>query len=301
MKGGFININKAAGMTSHDVVNRVRRIFGTKKVGHAGTLDPFATGVLPIAVGCATGFLAYLNDERKSYRAEILFGLETDTGDVTGNTTKLVDFFDSSWVWRNKKSFADLEATLKNFVGEITQTPPKYSAVKINGRKAYELARKGMEFELPKRQVVIYKIELVAYTENSILIDVECSKGTYIRSLAVDIGHALGTVATLKSLKRTHVGEFGIFESITLEDVTDDNIIPIENCLIHLAKIKLPNWRLKAFFNGLSTRIDDNLDEGTICRVYCNDEFVGVGKIIDSELKATKIYNTSANAKVHAK
>ena len=148
MKNGFININKAPGMTSHDAVNRVRRIFNTKKVGHAGTLDPFATGVLPVAVGRATKFLEYISDCDKSYRAEVLFGVETSTGDITGEVLNQVEC--------QPNMLVEVDKILSSFVGTIQQTPPKYSAIKINGRKAYELARKNVDFELPSREVTIY-------------------------------------------------------------------------------------------------------------------------------------------------
>ena len=200
MKDGFLNIDKAAGMTSHDVVNRIRKIFNTKKVGHAGTLDPFATGVLPVAVGRATKFLEYLSDCDKSYRAEILFGTETSTGDITGEIIHQSEC--------KPKALLEVYEILNSFIGKIQQTPPKYSAIKINGRKAYEMARKNVEFELPSREVTIYNLIVVSNTDNTLTIDVECSKGTYIRSLAFDIGQKLSCGAYVEELKRTNAGGF---------------------------------------------------------------------------------------------
>ena len=272
-------------MTSHDVVNIVRRILNTKKVGHAGTLDPFATGVLPIAVGRATKFIEYLADFDKSYRAEILFGIETTTGDITGEIIRE----------DNSKLILEVDEVLKSFTGKINQTPPKYSAIKINGRKAYELARKNIDFTIPTREVTIYNINKVAATKNTLTVDVDCSKGTYIRSLAVDIGKSFEIPATLKNLQRRRVGNFDISDSITIEelkniqDLEEIPIIDIENCVKHLPKINLPEWRLKAFYTGLTTRLNENFDEGTMFRVYCLNDFIGTGKIVDGELKADKI------------
>ena len=284
MINGFINVNKAADMTSHDAVNRVRRIFNTKKVGHAGTLDPFATGVLPIAVGRAAKFLEYLSDCDKSYRAEILFGVETTTDDVTGEVIQQTKC--TSEVLNN------VNQVLKSFVGTIQQTPPKYSAIKINGRKAYELARKNIDFEMPTREVTIYSLHVVSVAADSVTIDVDCSKGTYIRSLAVDIGNRLGIPATLRHLQRTRAGGFYIDDSITLEtlqEAGESAFINVDACLEHLPKFNLPSYRLKAFCSGLTTRISDDLSEGTLLRVYVDGDFIGVGKIIDGELKADKV------------
>ena len=280
---GFININKPPDMTSHDVVNRVRRIFNTKKVGHTGTLDPFATGVLPIAVGRATKFIEYLNDCDKSYRAEILFGVETATGDVTGEVV-------GECKLRVPLAVDKLNEILNSFVGNIQQTPPKYSAIKINGRKAYELARKKIDFSIPPREVEIHKIDIVDLTENTLIIDVDCSKGTYIRSLAVDIGKSLSIPATLKTLQRTRAGNFEIDNAVVLEELKPENIISIDTCLEHLPRLELPPHRLKAFSTGLSTRLNKNLFEGSIYRIYCNAEFIGTGKIVDGELKSDKIF-----------
>lgn len=285
MRDGFININKAKDMTSHDVVNIVRKIMQTKKVGHAGTLDPFATGVLPVAVGRATKFIDYLADCDKSYRAEILFGIETDTGDITGNIINRVDF--------KMQSVTDIANALKLFIGTIEQVPPKYSAIKINGRKAYELARKNIEFTLPSRNVIINDISIVNVTDNTLTIDVDCSKGTYIRSLAVDIAAKMNTLATLNNLQRSRVGDFFLSEAVTLDklqEVGDNSIVAVDTCLKHLPKFNLPAHRVRAFCNGLSTRVNRDLADELIFRVYADDEFVGVGKVIDGEIKSVKLY-----------
>ena len=284
MIDGFININKAADMTSHDVVNRIRRIFNTKKVGHAGTLDPFATGVLPIGIGKGTKFLEYLADCDKSYRAEVLFGVETSTGDITGEVIERAEC--------TPKALSAIDEVLSEFVGTIRQTPPKYSAIKINGRKAYELARKGEEFELPSREVTINSLIVVSRTADTVTIDVDCSKGTYIRSLAVDVGRRLGMPATLKTLKRSRAGGFCIVDAVTLEALQEAGeiaIINVDTCLTHLPRYDLPAHRLKAFCSGLTTRTAKTFIEGTLFRVYVDGEFVGVGRIIEGELKSSKL------------
>ena len=286
MKNGFININKAAEMTSHDVVNRVRRIFNTKKVGHAGTLDPFATGVLPVAVGRATKFLEYLSDCDKTYRAEIFFGIETSTGDITGEVLQEVEC--------QSESLDEIDKVLNSFIGTIQQTPPKYSAIKVNGRKAYELARKNVDFELPSREVTIHNLNVVSMSKDTVTVDVNCSKGTYIRSLAVDIGKRVGIPATLKNLQRTKAGAFQINDAVTVEtlqEIAEAAVINVDACLEHLPSFNIPERRLKAFCTGLTTRINEDFAEGTLFRVYFDDKFIGVGKIIDGELKADKILN----------
>ena len=284
MKDGFINFNKPKDITSHDVIYRLRKILNTKKIGHAGTLDPFAIGVLPVAVGQAAKFLEYLNDCDKSYRAEILFGIETDTCDITG---KILNQSKNFFMPRHD----EIKNTLQKFIGIINQTPPKFSAIKINGRKAYELARKNISFTIPSRQITIHKIKIINLNENILTIDIDCSKGTYIRSLAVDIGKNLNLPATLKSLQRTRAGNFFINDSVDLDHL---KLIAVDECLNHLPKIDLPVQRLKAFLNGLTSRINQNLDENKIFRVYVENKFIGTGKIIDGELKSTKIFIQSS-------
>ncbi len=280
MKDGFINLNKISGMTSHDAVNRVRKIFSVKKVGHAGTLDPQASGVLPVAIGRATKFIEYLKDCDKIYRAEILFGVATDSGDLEGKIISRADDFQMPAV-------EELNAALKNFIGEIEQTPPKFSAIKIHGRKAYDLARKNLDFEMPRRLVKIFNIELVALEKNSAVIEISCGKGTYIRSLAADLGASLNLPATLKNLIRLRVGDFDLKNSVTLDELGDKNILPIEDCLRHLPRFELKENRIKAFLNGLPTTI--HAADEKFLRVMSDGKFLGVGRIECNELRASKI------------
>ena len=283
MIDGFINLNKPSGMTSHDAVNRVRKIFSTRKVGHAGTLDPQACGVLPIAINQATKFIEYLADCDKTYRAEILFGTATDSGDLEGEVIARAENF-------YMPTADELNAALKNFVGEIEQTPPKFSAIKIHGRKAYDLARKNLAFDMPTRRVKISRLELVAIDENSATIEIDCGKGTYIRSLAIDIGERLNLPATLKNLLRLKVGDFDLKSSLTLDEIKnfgEDCLLPIEDCLKHLPTFELDERRIRAFMNGLPTTI--HLPDEKVLRIISGGKFLGVGRIERGELRSSKI------------
>ena len=278
---GFINLNKTAQMTSHDAVNFVRKIFQTRKVGHGGTLDPEATGILPIAIGQATKFIEYLADCDKTYRAEILFGVVTDSGDLTGKILHRVENF-------SMPSVDEIISATKNFLGKIEQSPPKFSAVKINGRKAYELARREIEFEMPRRRVKINRFEILRVDENILTVEIDCSKGTYIRSLAADFGTSLNLPATLKKLERVRVGKFFIDDSVTLDDLKSDCekfLLPIDAC-IEFEKFLLPAHRVKAYTNGLPTDVSDG---DKLVRVYDGENFLGVGTITNHELRSAKL------------
>lgn len=281
---GFINLNKPSGMTSHDAVNHVRRIFSVRKVGHAGTLDPAACGVLPIAIGRATKFIEYLADCDKAYRAEILFGTATDSGDLEGEVIARADDF-------TMPTIDELNATLKTFIGEIEQTPPKFSAIKIHGRKAYDLARRDIEFEMPRRFVRISRLELIALDTNAATIEIDCGKGTYIRSLAIDIGERLNLPATLKSLMRLRVGDFNINDALNFDDIKkigEDCLLPIEDCLKHLPTFELAENRVRAFMNGLPTTL--RAEDEQALRICAGGKFLGVGRIERGELRSSKIF-----------
>ena len=233
---GFLNIYKPKGMTSHDVVAVLRRLTKIKQIGHTGTLDPFAEGVLPICIGKATRLIEYLADD-KEYLATVQFGSNTTTYDLEGD---IVENF-------NKKiTKTELLAELENFKGEISQLPPIYSAIKVNGKKLYEYARKGEDVEIKPRKVVISKIELKSFDENSqsAQILIACSKGTYIRSIAYDLGKNLKCGGHLTNLIRTKAGNFNLNNSVKLDDlkqapetVADHLINPLE--VLDLPKIEL--------------------------------------------------------------
>lgn len=281
MNDGFINFYKAAGVTSHAAVNFLRKIFQTKKIGHGGTLDPAATGILPIAVGRATKFLEYITDCDKTYRAEILLGVATDSGDLDGKIISRLENF-------SVPNFSDIQTATKKFLGEIEQTPPKFSAIKINGQKAYNLARKNIDFEIPKRIVKINRFEILGVENNLVTAEIDCAKGTYIRSLAVDFGESLKIPATLKNLQRVRVGNFTLENSATLDDLKlspEKFLLPVENCL-DFRKFFLPQHRIKAFLNGLPT---NTRAENGIVKVYADEKFLGVGKIFNGELRSEKI------------
>ncbi len=213
---GFLNINKPKGMTSHDVVSKLRRVCKIKQIGHSGTLDPLATGVLPVAVGKASRLLEYL-DEDKSYIAEVTFGCVSDTYDTEGKVKKISDV----------KISEDLVKTaLKNFEGETEQTPPAFSAVHYNGKRLYELAREGIVPDnIPKRKIFVSKINLLDfdYDSQTAKIEIDCSKGTYIRSIVNDLGAGLQTGAVMSGLVRTKSGQFSIEDSVPLDALLDSS------------------------------------------------------------------------------
>lgn len=206
---GIFNIDKAPGMTSHDVVARVRRSSGQRKTGHAGTLDPMATGVLPIVLGKATRLVEYLADADKAYRAVVMLGATSATYDREGNITPTPDAL--------MPSREEVEQALDQFRGDIEQLPPMHSAIKVGGKKLYELARAGIEVERQPRRVTITRLDLEVFNPPTLQLFIECSKGTYIRSLAHDLGSVLGTGAYLQDLTRTRHGPFSIEGAITLE------------------------------------------------------------------------------------
>lgn len=272
---GFINILKPPGLSSHDVIDIVRRLFKQKRVGHAGTLDPAAAGVLPVALGRAARLVEYIEGADKSYRAEISFGCATDTGDVYGTIAETSD--------APLPAEEEVRAVLARFVGVIEQRPPAHSAVKIGGRRAYDLARRGEAVEMPMRRVEIRGISLLRYdaARRSILIDVGCGKGTYIRTLCTDIGTALGLPALLRFLLRMRVGAFSVEDAYTLEELADAPAAALrapDAVLSHIPRYDLDAARVKAFYSGLSTTERRLPLTAGIYRVYSGDTFLGIGR-----------------------
>jgi len=215
---GFVILNKPAGISSMQAVARVRRIFGVKKAGHGGTLDPFATGVLPIAMGKATKQLTALLDGGKSYRFTVEFGRTTDTLDTEGQVIETCDKIPSS---------DEIAAVLPQFTGTIMQAPPAFSAIKLNGKRAYDLARKGKIDDnfLAKREVMVYKVSIADYKAPFAVFEVECGKGFYVRSFGRDLAKALGTVGFIKQLERTAVGRFTLEDARTMEQLAENPVI----------------------------------------------------------------------------
>ncbi len=258
---GILIIDKPAGITSHDVVSRVRRILKTKRVGHTGTLDPFATGVMVILVGQATRLAQFLDKDEKEYEAVIGFGYETDTGDRTGtpkpgSTMPRPDIIE-------KVGSTEWDRVLASFLGESEQTPPMYSAKKVEGRKLYEHARRGETIERKPVTIKISDIALVEVISNEIRVRIACSAGTYIRTLAEDIGREIGIGAHLAELRRIRAGKFEIGQAVTLEQLAEieepaSSLIPMEIAVSHLPELVLSDDRAEKTRNGLSTRVGEN-------------------------------------------
>ena len=283
---GFINVFKPQGITSHDVVSRLRKVLKIKQIGHTGTLDPLAEGVLPVAIGRATRLIEYL-DEGKAYIASLQFGKVSDTYDTEGNVT---DFSDK------KVSQEKITNVLTKFQGEIEQIPPAYSAVHYNGKRLYELAREGIvPDDIPKRKVFIEKIELVEFDEQnqSAKIEVECSKGTYIRSIVHDLGQELGCGAVMTGLLRTKSGKFNIDNAIKLEDITDMQIA--QNCLLNPVDIlpfnsyKLTEFELEKVKHGQGVVTQDFEENEFVSLVYC-DNLAAVAQKSGGRLLTKKVF-----------
>lgn len=240
---GILLVDKEKGLTSRDVVNEVSHLLNTKKVGHTGTLDPLATGVLVVCIGNCTKLVEILTSDDKEYVATICLGIKTDTGDITGNVVERKDY---------QFSKIELEKVLKTFVGEITQTVPIYSAIKVNGKKLYQYARNNEEVELPTRSVFIKSLELLSFKGAEIIFKTTVSKGTYIRSLIEDICAKLNTVGTMKDLRRTRQGNYRINDCITLRDLKNNNykIISKEEVLANFETYNLSEEEFMKIKNG---------------------------------------------------
>lgn len=275
MMGGLINVLKPPGMTSHDVVSFIRRTYHLKRVGHAGTLDPAAAGVLPVALGPGTRMLEYMTDCDKSYRVELTIGYETDTGDATGTIIS-----EQNCTMPTKDI---LERVLSSFLGKIEQVPPMYSAIKVQGKKLYELARAGITVERKARQIEIHSITLLNITENTILFDVVCSKGTYIRSLCTDIGLQINCPVVMSFLVRTGVGSFLLDQAYSLEEIAerpDEVVLPVDSALAYMARITLSAELTKAFKHGqmISVHRDEEVT-GQLLRIYDSQHvLIGIGQ-----------------------
>ena len=290
---GFINIDKPAGMTSFDVVAVLRRVTKIKQIGHTGTLDPFATGVLPVCIGKATKLIEYLDDD-KEYIAEVKFGADTETYDLEGQITK---------TYEKKINKEELSLVLKDFEGETEQYPPKYSAIKVNGRKLYEYARKGQEVEIKPRKIFISEIKLLDFdeTKQSANIIIGCSKGTYIRSIAYDIGQKLNCGGYLTALVRTKAGLFNIEKSVKLEDIkcvqdVENNLInPLE--VLKQEKYELSENEKERVIHGLPIKFNNsttislsNHSTNDIVFLVYGGKMVGVGLRDKNEIKVKKVF-----------
>ena len=282
---GIIIINKEKNYTSNDVVNIVKKITKSK-VGHTGTLDPNATGVLPLLIGNATKISKYLINHDKEYEVVLQLGIRTETADVEG---KVIEEKEVTAEMLNKDN---IEEKLQQFIGKQEQIPPIYSAIKVNGKKLYEYARRGQEVELKPRQIEIYSIQLVGINEKEkqISFKVKCSKGTYIRSLCEDISKKLGTVGYMKELNRLQAGEFYIKDAVTISEMKEkieadnlENIITIEEIFKNNPQIQLEQEQIELYINGV--KINTEKTNG-VYRIYKPDgTFIGLGIVENSKLK----------------
>ncbi len=284
MINGIINVYKEKGFTSHDVVAKMRGILKMKKIGHTGTLDPDAIGVLPVCMGSGTKLVDMITDTDKTYEAVLKLGITTDTQDITGTILKVAPV---------TVDYKQIEAVVNSYIGEYMQLPPMYSAIKVNGKKLYELARQGKEIERELRRVVIKDIRILGYVEEAqeVRMSVDCSKGTYIRTLLHDIGETLGCGGTMKSLIRTAVGQFKLENALTLseiealvrEELINDHIIPVDGMFQSYHRVTVGRDYHKLIYNGNAFHknhcITPDYDIVTrdLTRVYdSDDKFIGI-------------------------
>lgn len=295
---GVLIVNKSEGMTSHDVVNRIRRLYNTKRVGHTGTLDPMATGVLVVLVGRAAKAAEYLTADTKAYRATLRLGITTDTEDVTGRILTESDSLPS----REK-----VDEVVQSFIGDIMQTPPMYSALKVGGRKLYELAREGVEIEREARPITIHSLtSLPTERDSDYMLDISCSSGTYIRTLCADIGAKLGCGGVMATLCRTRAGEFDLSNSRTLEELeamSEDErlslLLPTVSLFSSLPEVRLPSFYEKLSRSGCEiyqSKIKTSLPLGQRVRMCSSDgSFYALGEVREHEngaaIKSIKLFD----------
>lgn len=274
MLKGILNVNKEKGISSARVVSLVRRALGMKKVGHTGTLDLEASGVLPIVIGKATRVSDYMMTKDKVYETELILGAKTDTLDAAGKIIAKSDKVVS------RDEFIE---AMNTFKGEIEQIPPMYSALKVNGKKLYDLARDGIEIERKRRKVKVYDIDLLDFAFPQATIRVTCSKGTYIRTLVDDIGEKLGTLAYVNELKRVRVGDLDVKDAINSEDILKiakkdllEKLYPVDFALKDFEKIVLDKKYIENLVNGQLVEVADRFDKTV--RVYAGEDFIGLGE-----------------------
>lgn len=299
---GILAVWKPAGWTSHDVVAKVRGIVRLKRIGHAGTLDPMVTGVLPLCLGKATRVVEYMQELPKTYTAVLRLGIATDTEDLSGEVIARAD--------KVAVTMEQVQDALAAFCGEIEQVPPMYSAVKVDGKRLYELAREGQQVERKARRVTIYDLQLLdtalEAAEPTISFRVTCSKGTYIRTLCVDIGRKLGVPAAMAELIRNQSAGFSEADCLRMEEIADlhkagelgEKLLPADRAVAHLPAAKLPAEQRKLASDGRKVPLDAVIiDEGThqadqLLRLYIGEHFAGIYLLSTSEhcLKPIKVF-----------
>ncbi len=297
LPGGVLAVHKGEGMTSHDVVNRVRRLYNTKRVGHAGTLDPLATGVLVVLVGRAAKACEYISSDRKTYRATLRLGFTTDTEDITGEVlTKSEDI----------PSAEQVESVCREFVGNIKQIPPMYSALKVGGQKLYDLARQGIVVEREARDITVFSLECQpTESKTDYILTVSCSGGTYIRTLCADIGAKLGCGGVMATLERVEACGISLCECLSLEEIEKLNenerqalLLPTERLFDDLETVRLPAFFEKLFRDGCpiyQKKIKTSLTVGSRVKICSEDgRFFALGSVVEKEegtaIKSVKIF-----------
>ena len=286
---GWIVLDKPVGMTSTHAVSAVRRLLNAKKAGHAGTLDPLASGILPLAFGEATKTVPYVVDGEKAYRFTVRWGIETDTDDTEGRPVGTSD---------KRPTAEEIAAVLPRFIGLIEQVPPKYSAIKVDGERAYDLARDGEEVELKARPVEIHELRLVARTEEDAVFEAECGKGTYVRAIARDMGRALGCLGHVTSLRRTRVGPFSEVDSVPYAELEPEGavqaaLLGVEAGLTELPCIVLSRDQAARIRRGQSVilRGRDAPAEGGPYYTACGGVVVAVGMVEKGEFVPNRVFN----------
>ncbi len=287
---GFINVLKPTGMTSHDVVKVLRRILGEKKTGHTGTLDPMAAGVLPVGIGSATRVTEYLDEDFKKYRCEMILGIRSETGDIWGSSLTRQEVPPIA-----PEQLRELE---EHFRGEIEQVPPMYSAVRVAGKRLYEYARNGEEVAVKARKITIRELKVLRFEGERILFDVECSKGTYVRTICTEIGEMLGCGGAMSFLARTASGAFTMENAVTFEEIEDhlerglpkeDLLLPVDFPLNGYRKAVLEEPEATQFVNGghvKRSRVTIDLsEEERFYRVYRGDEFIAMATLDEKKRK----------------
>lgn len=282
-------------MTSHDVVSLIRKKFHIKKVGHAGTLDPMAVGVLPVCIGKATKLIEYMQNHKKVYRAELTLGTITDTQDKWGSV------IEKRTINVNEDLILN---TFDNFKGKILQVPPMYSAIKHKGKKLYELAREGISIERTPRRIEIYSNKVIKITNNKILFDIECSKGTYVRTICHDIGLILGCGGHMSFLARLMVGNFTIENTLTVEEIMksskeyiiENHLLDLDYPLNNFIKIHVDEDLSKYLLNGVKISLNSikrkyNLKKGQLVLLYLQNKFVAIGEVADDFIKIKKLFS----------
>ncbi len=292
---GLICIDKPVGYTSHDIVNKIRRLFGTKKVGHTGTLDPMATGVLVVLVGRCAKASEYLLCDDKEYLAHIKLGITTDTEDVSGEILSRCDELPTE---------EEFYGVCERFIGSIVQVPPMYSALKVNGKKLYELARSGKTVERAGREVIVHELSAKKLVDDEYALSVRCSKGTYIRTLCADIGNACGCGGTMSYLRRTRSGDFSLSDCHTLEELEGMELrervsllLPTEALFSHYPHVIFPDFYDRLFKNGCAIslrKLGLSYTASQRIAVYDKDGFYALGEVFEHEdgayIKSVKIF-----------